>query len=104
MAVLSRTTIYQSDCKNYQTELDENKCLQKDEKNHYKVVAECYPPFLGVTKEMISQGPQVADMEYRETYQQAEPHITPLITMRSMAAPFTTPAWLTEDGRSCSMR
>jgi hypothetical protein len=27
----------------------------------------CYPQFLGITKEMMSQGPQVADMEYRET-------------------------------------
>jgi hypothetical protein len=27
----------------------------------------CYPPFLGITKEMLSQGPQVVDMEYRET-------------------------------------
>jgi hypothetical protein len=24
----------------------------------------CYPPFLGITKEMMSRGPQVADMEY----------------------------------------
>jgi hypothetical protein len=23
----------------------------------------CYPPFLGITKEMMSRGPQVADME-----------------------------------------
>jgi hypothetical protein len=27
----------------------------------------CYPHFLGITKEMMSRGPQVADMEYRET-------------------------------------
>jgi hypothetical protein len=27
----------------------------------------CYPQFLGITKEMMSQGPQVADMEYQET-------------------------------------
>jgi hypothetical protein len=29
--------------------------------------ASCYPHFLGITKEMMSRGPQVADMEYRET-------------------------------------
>jgi hypothetical protein len=69
-----------------------------------QVGATCYPPFLGITKEMMSRGPQVADMEYRETDQQEEPHITPPITMRSMVAPFTTPTWLTEDNRSCSMR
>jgi hypothetical protein len=50
-----------------------------------QVGATCYPPFLGVTKEIMSRGPQVADMEYRERYQQAEPHITLLITMRSMS-------------------
>jgi hypothetical protein len=27
----------------------------------------CYPYFIGITKEMMSRGPQVADMEYRET-------------------------------------
>jgi hypothetical protein len=27
----------------------------------------CYPQLLGITKEMMSRGPQVADMEYRET-------------------------------------
>jgi hypothetical protein len=28
---------------------------------------DCYPYFLGITKEIMSQGPQVVDMEYRET-------------------------------------
>ena len=32
-----------------------------------QVGARCYSQFLGITKEMMSQGPQVADMEYRET-------------------------------------
>jgi hypothetical protein len=32
-----------------------------------RVGARCYPQFLGITKEMMSRGPQVADMEYRET-------------------------------------
>jgi hypothetical protein len=32
-----------------------------------QVGARCYPQFLGITKEMMSRGPQVADMEYRET-------------------------------------
>jgi len=27
----------------------------------------CYPQLIGITKEMMSHGPQVADMEYRET-------------------------------------
>jgi hypothetical protein len=27
---------------------------------------QCYPPFLRITKEMMSQGPQVADMECQE--------------------------------------
>ena len=31
-----------------------------------QVGARCYPQLLGITKEMMSQGPQVADMEYRE--------------------------------------
>jgi hypothetical protein len=26
----------------------------------------CYPPLLGITKEIMSRGPQVLDMEYRE--------------------------------------
>jgi len=69
-----------------------------------QVGATCYPPFLGITKEMMSQVPQVADMENRETNQEAYPHITPPITMRSMVAPFTTLAWPTKDNRSCSMR
>jgi hypothetical protein len=30
------------------------------------ILAICYPPFLGVTKEMMSRGPQVANMECRE--------------------------------------
>jgi hypothetical protein len=29
--------------------------------------ARCYPQLLGITKEMMSQGPQVAYMEYQET-------------------------------------
>jgi hypothetical protein len=28
-----------------------------------QVGARCYPPFLGITKEMMSRGPQVEDME-----------------------------------------
>jgi hypothetical protein len=31
-----------------------------------QVGSKCYPPFLGITKEMMSRGPQVADMECRE--------------------------------------
>jgi hypothetical protein len=27
----------------------------------------CYPQLLGITKEMVSRGTQVADMDYRET-------------------------------------
>jgi hypothetical protein len=27
----------------------------------------CYPKVLGITKEMLSRGPRVVDMEYRET-------------------------------------
>jgi hypothetical protein len=40
----------------------------------------CYPPFLGITKEMMSRGPHVVDMEYREAYQHTKPfthHISP---------------------------
>jgi hypothetical protein len=36
---------------------------------------DCYPPFLGITKEMMSRGPQVADMEYREATQHTNPFI-----------------------------
>jgi hypothetical protein len=32
-----------------------------------RVGAICYPQFLGITKEMMYRGPQVVDMEYRET-------------------------------------
>jgi hypothetical protein len=48
----------------------------------------CYPPFLGITKEMMSQGPQVADMECRgidrlmmSTYTDGDPlhHHTSLV-------------------------
>ena len=28
--------------------------------------ARCYPPLLGITKEIMSQGPQILDMEYGE--------------------------------------
>jgi hypothetical protein len=31
-----------------------------------RVGARCYPPLLGITKEIMSRGPQVLDMEYRE--------------------------------------
>ena len=31
-----------------------------------RVGARCYLPLLGITKEIVSQGPQVLDMEYRE--------------------------------------
>jgi len=31
-----------------------------------QVGARCYPPFLGITNEMMSRGPQVAYMEYQE--------------------------------------
>ena len=33
-----------------------------------QVGAICYPHFLGITKDMMSQGPQVIEMEYREAY------------------------------------
>jgi hypothetical protein len=36
-----------------------------------QVGAICYPPFLGITKEMMSRGPHVADMEHREADEQA---------------------------------
>jgi hypothetical protein len=32
-----------------------------------RVGARCYPQFLGITKEMMSQGNQVEYMEYQET-------------------------------------
>jgi hypothetical protein len=35
--------------------------------DYYVLNLSCYPQFLGITKEMMSRGPQVADMEYRET-------------------------------------
>jgi hypothetical protein len=31
-----------------------------------RVGARCYPPLLGITKEIMSRGPQVLDMEYQE--------------------------------------
>jgi hypothetical protein len=31
-----------------------------------QVGSKCYPHFLGITKEMMSRGPRVADMEYQE--------------------------------------
>jgi hypothetical protein len=34
----------------------------------------CYPPFLGTTKEMVSRGPHVADMEYHEADELQRPH------------------------------
>jgi hypothetical protein len=30
------------------------------------VYVQCYPQFIGITKEMMSRGPHVVDMEYRE--------------------------------------
>jgi hypothetical protein len=47
---------------------------------------------LGITKEMMSQGPQVADMEYREADEQAGAPIIPHITIQSMATTSTTPS------------
>jgi hypothetical protein len=51
----------------------------------------CYPPFLGITNEMMSQGPQVASMENREADEQAGAPTIPHITIRSMVAASTTP-------------
>jgi hypothetical protein len=44
-------------------------------------VGHCYPHKLGVTKEMMSRGPQVEDIVCREPDEQAEPLLTPYITM-----------------------
>jgi hypothetical protein len=69
-----------------------------------QVGARCYPPFLGITKEMMSRGPQVADMEYREADEQAGPfiHHTSPSDRWQQHPPHL--AWITEDNRSCSMR
>jgi hypothetical protein len=79
-------------------------CWDHTKQENHNLTWLCYPQFLGIVDNMMSRGPQVADMEYRKTYQHGEPHIAPLITMGSMVAPFTTPAWLIYDNMSCSMR
>jgi hypothetical protein len=40
-----------------------------------------YPTFLGVTKEMMPRGPQVADIEYREADEKMEAPILPHVTI-----------------------
>jgi hypothetical protein len=38
------------------------------------VYVQCYPQFIGITKEMMSRGPHVVDMEYREIDDWEHPH------------------------------
>jgi hypothetical protein len=45
-----------------------------------RVGARCYPPFLWITKEMMSQGPQVVDLEYREEDEKEGSPIIPYLT------------------------
>jgi hypothetical protein len=70
----------------------------------HQVRARCSLPFLGITKDMMFQGPQVADMEYQEADEQAGAPIIPHITIQSMEETSTTPNLATKDEISCFMR
>jgi hypothetical protein len=69
-----------------------------------RVGARCYPPFLGITKEMMSQGPQVADMEYQEENEKEGGPIIPHITIRRWKHHPPHPSWPTEENKCSYMR